>query len=41
MYYQGRVHCTFPLCTYKIHGDGPPPKKKNNDDSTETDMPQM
>lgn len=25
MYYQGRVHCTFPLCTYKIHGDGPPP----------------
>lgn len=39
MYYQGRVHCTFPLCIYKIHGDGPPPT--NSDDSTVTDMPQM
>lgn len=41
MYYQGRVQCTFPLCTYKIQGDGPPPPPTNNDDSTETDMPQM
>lgn len=28
MYYQGRVHCTFPLCIYKIHGDGPPTHKQ-------------